>query len=741
MLLLDFGIVGKVVDLFAKEPVEVVAHVASNEMKGDALGTVSGKKIDLEKYGVKFEFDPVTYNGEAHTITATNLDKLPSGITVTYRNNVHTDAGTYEAEAIFSGEGYDPCVLTATMVIYKAKITGVSIKNEVVQYVEGTTYSIKIEGEDKIPEGATVVYQPPRGHEVDKPGVYKTVVVISVENGNYETLVLEGTLTIIDLKQLVKFDNDTHTFTYDGKGKSVSLNTSGISSSIRNAIGFKVTYTYTDASGKEYSGNTFTNAGTYKLTAHVSAKGFDSFSLGPVTVTIEKGDLVELYGTAIEGGTYEYNKTEHKVKITGNQPKSVEARVEYYLNEQVVDSAIVPGTYTVKVTFTDKNGNINDKTLECEIIINKIDISGCIKFEDVVEEYAVDNEDNALVYSAKVVVDEEALKAKGIESGVLKILYYYDGKGSNMPTEFSEVGEYVVKAVVTVGGNVEYFDNVELEAKVKIKPAYKSTIKGVTAKSQIVMANGKYITPKITAPEGTVVEHRVTSMYIGWLHSSELDTVVPGVKYVNYYFIETTFTHGNYYTTRTTSILVLPNFIIIAVCAAIGLLVGLGIALVIIVRNKDKEEDSDIKFQRPSEAIAKARGKIVCESRAISKNSGVEGRLYLTEKTVEFYSQTLSKSDDNILIPLRNVRNIDVTAHNVINIRANNEDYIFEVPGCVAIDWKYEMVNVEEAKRAITKKVNNEAYAAQPQVTAPVEETRAEEVKAEETASEENTEI
>lgn len=734
MLLLNFGIVGKVINLFSKEPTEVVAHVASNEMKEADLN-VTGNKIDLS--GVKFGPYTATYNGEEHVLEING--KLPEGVNVTYRNNKHTNAGTYVAEAIFTKDGCEPAVMTANMVIKKAKITGVEIHDRIVEYDPNGMYSIELVGKENIPAGASVSYYPPAG--VKEPGIYNAKAVIYVEDGNYETLVLEGTLTIIDLKSLVSFEKDSYSFVYDGKAHNVELVTSEIPDEIKDAIDFKVEHKYVK------DGETFgeiVDAGTYTVIANVSAKGFNSFSVCNATVTVTPGDLVELYGTAIEGGTYEYNKTAHKVKITGNQPKSVEVKVEYYLNGSKVESAIVPGTYTVKVTFTDTKGNVKGTTLECEIIVNKIDISGCLTFENVEEEYAVDKDKNPVGYFAVVDIDEAALAAKGVEAGVLKILYYYgDNNGSNVPPAFYNVGEYAVKAVVTLSGNVEYFEDVELEATVKITPAYKSTINGVSAKGQLVVANGKYITPKITAPEGAVVEHRVTGMYIGWLKSSETDVVVPGVKYVNYYFIETTFTVGNYYTTRNTSIIVLPNFAIVAVFAIVATLIGLGIALVIIYRNKDKEEDSDIKFQRPSEAVAKARGKIVCESRAVSKNSGVEGRLYLTEKTVEFYSHTLTKSDDNILIALRNVRNIDVTAHNVINIRANNEDYIFEVPGCVAIDWKHEMVNVEEAKRAIATKANNETYVAQPQVTAtaPVEEIKTEEVKVEEPTTEENTEI
>ena len=54
--------------------------------------------------GVTFEDQTFTYDGKEHSISVTG--DVPDGVTVAYENNSAVNAGTYEAKAVLSGEGY-----------------------------------------------------------------------------------------------------------------------------------------------------------------------------------------------------------------------------------------------------------------------------------------------------------------------------------------------------------------------------------------------------------------------------------------------------------------------------------------------------------------------------------------------------------------------------------------------------------------------------------------------------------
>ena len=757
MLVLNFGLVDAITNkLASEEPTEIVAHVASNEMKEGDLGTVSGKKIDLENRGVKFGPYTATYNGDVHVLKATNLDKLPDDVTVTYRNNEHTNAGVYVAEAIFTGPGYEPRVLTATMTIKKATIEGVEIEDRIVEYNPNGMYSIVLEGKENIPENALVSYYPPAG--VKEPGIYSAKAVISVPDENYETLVLEGTLTIIDLKALVSFDNDSYSFVYDGEAHNAVLNTSNIPEEIKDEIEFEVEHKYVK-NGVEY--DSAIDAGTYTVIARVTADGFQPFSVCNATITVEQADLVEFYGITVEGGTFDYDGKAHNVTIK-NCPNTIGVSYEFSNSSQAeFEKIVTPGTYTVRVIFTDSTGNLVQKEeIKCEIVVNKVDISDKFAFKgNKSYAYAEDVKDGVEIPKERTVEINWDDTARDVIKNVIKehnpnmsdealtafidsiVFTYYvgDGEASVEAPSFSNVGEYAVRVVVSsTDSRFNNFYYATLETTLEIKHA---TLKDVEVTAPLItFADGKYHTPKHNAPEGATVEYYISGGYMGFLRDYDANEEVPGVKYVDWYRVKVVITDGNKRATKYVSMLILPNPVIIAIFAVIGLLIGLGIAITIILINKGKEDESEERFQRPGEAIAKARGKIVCQSYAKYKNGGVEGRLYLTEKTVEFYNKSLQKSDNNILIPLRNVRNIDVLEHNVIQIRANNEDFVFVVPGCVAEVWKYEMVNVQEAKRIAAPAPAAEA----PVAPAPahVEEPKAEEpaaeVASEEVSPEEN---
>ena len=674
MLVLNLGLFDKET---AYDPAEIVAHAASNtaESQSELESPVSGKKINLSSLGIKFHFDPVVYNGQPHTLVATNVadgsvvtdEQLAElGIAVTYYNNTHTDAGRYEVDAIFTdadsedGVEYEPLSVTAIMLINKADIKGVTFEDKLVEYKPGTVHAIEVS--DNLPAGTYVEYSMNKGEGV---GVYQAVAVI--HGTNYNPLTLKATLTIVDLTQLVKFDEESYSFVYDNTEHYISLNTDNVLDEILDERNFTV----------EYLHNGMVNAGEYTVVATVSAEGFTTFSLS-VPVIVEKGDLVEVFGTYVEGSesTYDGKSREATVK---NLPDGVTYTVEYSVNGTVVNEVIKPNKYTVKFTFTDTNGNLEDKVLECEIVINKLDISMLVTFEGATYTYAIyDEYETPYKRKIEATCDLESLAGMGINTDALIITYIYGDTVSTDPIEFTEAGEYVVKVHVT--GDETYtvlYADVELEATLKIKHAMLTGV--IVDTTQTVTANGKYQVPEYSAPEGTTVEYFIS------------DKKVDGVKNAGIYRVKMVFTNGNYQTTKTVTMTVMLDPKIVAIFAVIGVMIGIGVGAAFVVTGKKRDEESDKKFARPSEVLTKARGKILCTSFAKYGKPAVDGRLYLTEKTVEFYNKAMTQ-DNRILIPLRDVRNVDVVTPDCICIRANDADHIFYVPGCQAEEWKRQIV-------------------------------------------------
>ncbi|MFG0591727.1 MBG domain-containing protein, partial [Myroides odoratimimus] len=80
--------------------------IASFYFKDILLGTKSAT-LTIEKAritGVKFSKKEVTYDGKEHELLLEG--ELPLGVTVTYKNNIHKNAGTYKASVKLEGDNY-----------------------------------------------------------------------------------------------------------------------------------------------------------------------------------------------------------------------------------------------------------------------------------------------------------------------------------------------------------------------------------------------------------------------------------------------------------------------------------------------------------------------------------------------------------------------------------------------------------------------------------------------------------
>ncbi|MBQ9085117.1 MAG: DUF5050 domain-containing protein [Clostridia bacterium] len=277
--------------------------------------------------GVTFEDATYDYDGEEKTLSVTGT--LPEGVTVSYSSNKGTNAGTYNATATLSGEGYNTLTLTAKLVINKINITGVTF--------EGATYSF--DGEEKtlsvtgsLPEGVTVSYSSNKGTNA---GTYNATATLS--GTNYNTLTLTAKL-IINKIALPSVEFKSESFEYDTFLHSISV-TGAIPSDA------KVTYT-----GGEDGKNGATNPGKYTVTVTITHPNYNTITL-EATITIkspEENLVVFVFNGAVyfqnsldKDRLYMYDGVE-LVKV--NNDKLVDAVVGnsevYYISKGLLSTSI-----------------------------------------------------------------------------------------------------------------------------------------------------------------------------------------------------------------------------------------------------------------------------------------------------------------------------------------------------------------------------------------------------------------
>ena len=168
--------------------------------------------------------------------------------------------------------------------------------------------------------------------------------------------------------------------------------------------------------------------------------------------------------------------------------------------------------------------------------------------------------------------------------------------------------------------------------------------------------------------------------------------LVEGFKYFGFHDVKMVFTSGNYQTTKNIRYIVMFNPLIALIGLLVGILVGLGVGLIMAFYTQKQEKASAVHFVGPGAIVAKVRGGIICESFAKNEESGCAGRLYLSDKSLEFYAEDYKALKDNFLIDIDDVRNVDAIAPNKIQVYAKKEVYTFTVPDGTAGEWAHEIV-------------------------------------------------
>ena len=294
----------------------------------ELTATLTIKKAVYDMSAVVFADKTVTYNGESHSILATNL---PNGVTAEYTGNNQTNADEYTITATFTGDNanYEPIAdKTATLTINKATydMSNVRFENTEATY-DGQTHSVTVTG---LPSGVSVSWENNGKINADE---YTVTAKFTGDSQNYE-LIANKTATLTINKA-----------TYDMSGvvfKDKSVNYTG------EAYSIEATNLPSGVSAT-YDGNNQTQAGEYTVTAKFTGDSVNYNAIPNMTakLTISASDLT---GISFHDGEFTYDGTKKSIYITGELPDGV--KVEYTNNEQInADS------YPVTATFTCTNGN------------------------------------------------------------------------------------------------------------------------------------------------------------------------------------------------------------------------------------------------------------------------------------------------------------------------------------------------------------------------------------------------
>lgn len=148
--------------------------------------------------GIVFEDMTVTYDGNPHSILATNI---PDGAEITYFTPIEfTDAGEYEISAEICKHGYFDLRISATLTIEKAKIEGIIFESESVEW-DGEAHGIYAQG---MPDGVTVSYE---NNGQTETGIYDIIAKFDVGNNYLPIDDMHAQLTIKDKICRVTFVN------------------------------------------------------------------------------------------------------------------------------------------------------------------------------------------------------------------------------------------------------------------------------------------------------------------------------------------------------------------------------------------------------------------------------------------------------------------------------------------------------------------------------------------------------
>lgn len=281
--------------------------------------------------GITFADASFEYDGEPHAIYVSGA---PDFANVTYTNNAKIEIGSYTVTALIIADNYTPLSLSATLTISPKTFTGITFEGGTFDY-DGEAHSIYVTG---APEFATVTYT--NNDQVDA-GTYTVKATISATN--YTTLTRSAVLKI-NKATFTGITFEDAIFDYDGEAHSIYV--SGAP----------------DFATVTYSNNGKSAAGTYTVTATISAANYNTLTK-TATLKITRGDMSDL---KFSSACYIYDGKAHSLEVTGAPSGS---SISYRrTNGSGTNSFTAVGTYIIEATVTNPAYNTAVLTATMSIV-------------------------------------------------------------------------------------------------------------------------------------------------------------------------------------------------------------------------------------------------------------------------------------------------------------------------------------------------------------------------------------
>lgn len=306
--------------------------------------TINKASYDMSK--VVFADKSVAYDGNAHSLEATNL---PDGVTVTYIGNNQTNVGTYTVLAVFSGDSvnYNPIAnMTATLTVTQNKVQGVTFDSHTVTY-DGAAHSLAIEG--NLPHGIAVVYE---GNSQTNAGTYTVTAKFVGSNPNFEQLPdMTATLTIEKRELQIEFVGE-QTAAYTGYAqKPLTARATNLCGS--DTVVIDITYDGDVVDAGTYVATATVDSDNYKLTANNTC----TFTITRAThkVTFRQSGQPDKVYNVLDLADFA-EAIPDVVAVTGYDVAWEEKQLTRVTEDVIVNAVITPTVY--KITYILDGGTI-----------------------------------------------------------------------------------------------------------------------------------------------------------------------------------------------------------------------------------------------------------------------------------------------------------------------------------------------------------------------------------------------
>ncbi|AJH14445.1 hypothetical protein MPR_1263 [Myroides profundi] len=327
--------------------------------ENNILITTKSARLNITKAritGITLRKKEVVYDGTKHSLEI--IGELPVGVTATYKNNSHTNAGIYKMSVRLAGKNHITSTRSNTLTILPIDISNKYTLTSQMFVYDGQPKSIFLN--QNLPSGLSISY---KGNNQSEIGFHLVTATITGSK-NYTPIPLEIKATITITKEEISeelptienitFENLTTPYT----GSAIPI----LANNIPNNITVK------------YSKNDYQEVGNYQIKASFYYK---NILIGTKTafLTIEKARIT---GVTFNKTSVLYNGEPHTLLLKGELPKGVTA---IYSNNKHTNA----GTYKATVKLT--GDNYITSTRSNTLTISPIDLTQIIEFKSQTFKY------------------------------------------------------------------------------------------------------------------------------------------------------------------------------------------------------------------------------------------------------------------------------------------------------------------------------------------------------------------